>query len=220
MAIISDLIGRILEAFTGDLGTGEYERVGGGASDYGLYDPTGVLGSLSTYLSGLQGAPAQTSQYDPNAWMTAFGENWGTISGLVGAETDKLRSDLLTGKSTEARQAAELASEQFGGAGESGAMAAALGTAMAQPFADVASKVAESRLGLLGSLGGQAMGLGAQAGQYADTSAQGWAGLGQQREQSILEGLLGLGGLGTSVVAPTYVQDEGSGWLSRLLGAL
>jgi hypothetical protein len=203
-----------------------YNPIGGGAGDYGFYDPNDIMGDLALFLETMQdgGTPERGSTYDPNAWMSDFATNWGSIQGMVGDYTKGLEESLFSNASVAAKGASETAAGNFSGQGMSGAMGAAIGQASAQPFAEASSRLAEISSGLMGSLGGQAMSTGAASQQYADQSGLGWATLGSQEQQSylqsLLSGYLGMGELGTSVVAPTYAEDwEGSGsWLKKMFG--
>jgi hypothetical protein len=205
----------LLETLTDLLGT-SYSNVSD-ESDYGLYDPTGSLDTLSAYISELQNQETGTSTYDSSAWLSNFGTAWSSLSDMVSSYTKSLEDSLLSNASEEAKLAGEAASEQFGSLGESGALASAVGTAQAQPFADVASQIAESSANMMSSLGSSALSASEAASEYADTSNLNWANLSSENRQAILSALLGQSELSSTITTPTYVED--SFW-DKLLGAL
>lgn len=184
---------------------GSYDQVNKGAGDkYEFADPTGQFQGAVDQAGRLQGVGRGMMNQDPQAFMNQFQQAAPGMSNLAFGATSPLQQGLNAQAADQARRGAEMAGQEFAnnGALGSGAAARAMGTAMAQPFADVQNQLGQQQVQLTGNLWNQGLGQ--------------FGGLQQQQEslgaQLMGQGLQTQGQLAAQMggsVAPQYEYAKG-----------
>lgn len=206
------------------------------AKDYGFTDYNGNMqGAYDRFMNEANFNQAQMGQYagqvgnvqsnyDPNAYMNQFLNSTGGLANAVSGQNSQLQQSLNAIASRQAAEGVNAQAQNFAGMGalNSGAAMAAMGDAMAQPFAQVQSQLQQNQLqGTLGlynnAMGNYAQGnqFGAQnqlqAGMANQNANLGLAGMYAGNYQNNMGQLGGLAGQFGGSVAPQYEYQQGKG---------
>ena len=196
------------------MGRGEHERIDEGASGHEIADPGGHFqgaldqaGQFQGFGAGQMGrASHMLAQQDPNAFMNQFQQAAPGLANMVSGQMSPLQQQMNALASDQARRGAEMAGQQFANQGAlgSGAASRAMGTAMAQPFADVQQQLGQQQLGMTGDLWGQSMGQFGQAQAQRQQQLMQQMGMGADMMGQGLQTQAGLAGQLGGLVAPQY----------------
>lgn len=226
----------------GVLGLSSQTQKLGGAEDYGFYDygnrMAGTYDQVQNEMNFNRNRMGKyagqvgnvQSSFNPQSYMNQFLGSTEGLANAVSGPNSQLQQSLNAIASRQAAEGVNAQAQNFAGMGalNSGAAMAAMGDAMANPYAQVQAQLQQNQLqGTLGLMG-NAMNNYAQGNQFGAQNAL-QAGMANQNANMGLAQLYGqgygnamnqFGNLGNqfgTIVAPTYQQKNG--WGQDLLGA-
>jgi hypothetical protein len=154
------------------MGAGGYTQdPGSAASDYQSMDPSGFTGMTGANLyggfgqdmvnKGMGAMNAWGAQSDdPNSFMSQYLNDFSGLQGAVTDATSPLNEQLQRQMQQNIKTGMSQAGGQMSGLGalRSSAMGEAAGGVVGRAATDASAKLANAQLGMLGQMGGQAMG--------------------------------------------------------------